>query len=47
MGRMRPLKLETLRIVPVIYLAVAALMSSNPPTGWVATASVIGLLMAP
>lgn len=46
MGQMRPLKLESLWIVPVIYLAVAALMFWQlPPTGWVAIASVIGLVI--
>jgi len=46
MGQMRPLKLEGLWIVPVIYLAVTALMFWQlPPTGWVAIASAIGLLM--
>ena len=44
MGQMRPLKLETLWVVPVLYLAVAALMFYQlPPTGWVAIASMIGL----
>src|SRR4029079_18718651 len=44
MGQMRPLKLETLWIVPALYLAVAALMFWQlPPTGWVAIASAIGL----
>ena len=46
MGQMRPLKLETLWVVPVLYLAVAALMFwSLPPTGWVAIASVAALLI--
>jgi membrane protein CcdC involved in cytochrome C biogenesis len=46
MGQMRPLKLETLWIVPAIYLAVAALMLFQlPPTGGVAIASVAGLLI--
>ena len=44
MGQMRPLKLETLWVVPVIYLAVAALLFFQlPPTGWVAIASIVGL----
>lgn len=44
MSRMRPLKLETLWVVPVLYLAVAALMFWQlPPTGWVAIASVSAL----
>ena len=44
MGQMRPLKLETLWIVPALYLAVAALMFWQlPPTGWVAIASAAGL----
>jgi membrane protein CcdC involved in cytochrome C biogenesis len=46
MGTMRPLKLESLWIVPVIYLIVAALMFWQlPPAGWVAIASAIGLLI--
>jgi len=46
MGQMRPLKLETLWVVPVVYLAVAALMFwSLPPTGSVAIASALGLLI--
>ena len=46
MGQMRPLKLETLWVVPVIYLAVGALMFwSLPPTGWVAMACAIALLI--
>jgi len=44
MGQMRPLKLETLWIVPALYLAVAALMFWQlPPRGWVAIASAAGL----
>jgi membrane protein CcdC involved in cytochrome C biogenesis len=44
MGRMRPLKLGNLWIVPAIYLLVAALMFVQlPPTGWVAIASIAGL----
>lgn len=46
MGRMRRLRLETLWIVPALYLLVAVLMSVQlPPTGWVAIASVAGLLV--
>jgi membrane protein CcdC involved in cytochrome C biogenesis len=44
MGQMRPLKLETLWIVPAMYAVVAALMFfSLPPVGWVALASLAGL----
>jgi len=44
MGQMRPLKLETLWIVPALYLAVAALMFWQLPSrGWVAIASAAGL----
>ena len=44
MGKMRPLKLENLWVVPVVYFAVAALMFYQlPPRGWVAIASAIGL----
>jgi membrane protein CcdC involved in cytochrome C biogenesis len=44
MGQMRPLKLETLWVVPAIYLVVAALMFWQlPPTGWVGAASLAGL----
>lgn len=46
MGQMRPLKLETLWVVPVLYLLVAALMFwSLPPTRWVGIASLIALLI--
>lgn len=46
MGQMRPLKLETLWVVPVLYLLVAALMFwSLPPTRWVAIASLVALLI--
>ncbi len=46
MGKMRPLKLETLWVVPVMYLVVAALMLwSLPPTGWVAIACAVGLAL--
>jgi hypothetical protein len=45
MGQMRPLKIEKLWVVPAIYLAVAVLMFIQlPPKGWVAIASVVGLL---
>ena len=46
MGKMRPLKLGALWIVPAIYLVVGALMFAQlPPTGWVAIASGAGLLI--
>ena len=46
MGKMRPLNLSSLWIVPAVYLAVAVMMFvSLPPTGWVAIASVAGLLI--
>jgi membrane protein CcdC involved in cytochrome C biogenesis len=46
MGKMRPLKLGGLWVVPAIYFVVAALMFVQlPPTGWVAIASVVGLLI--
>lgn len=46
MRKMRPLKLERLWIVPAIYFIVAALMFFElPPTGWVAIASGVGLLI--
>ena len=46
MGKMRPLKLGSLWVVPVLYLAVAAIMFAQlPPTGWVAIASGVGLLV--
>ena len=46
MSKMRPLKLGTLWIVPVLYLAVAIWMFVlMPPIGWVAIASVIGLVI--
>jgi membrane protein CcdC involved in cytochrome C biogenesis len=46
MGKMRPLKLERLWVVPALYLVVAALMFFQlPPTGWVALASAAGLLI--
>ncbi|SRR5260221_4257489 len=44
MGQMRPLKLETLWVVPALYLVVAGLMYWQlPPIGWVAIASAAGL----
>jgi membrane protein CcdC involved in cytochrome C biogenesis len=44
MGQLRPLKLETLWIVPAIYASVAALMFYTlPPVGSVALASLVGL----
>src|SRR3954452_15543222 len=46
MRRMQPLKLETLWIVPMLYLALAGLMFWQlPPVGWVAVASVAGLVI--
>jgi membrane protein CcdC involved in cytochrome C biogenesis len=46
MGQMRPLKLDSLWIVPAVYLVVAALMFWQlPPIGWVAIASAAGLLI--
>lgn len=46
MSRMRPLKLGSLWIVPVIYLAVAIWMFVLlPPTGWVAIASAAALAL--
>ena len=46
MGKMRPLNLGSLWVVPAIYLVVAALMFVQlPPTGWVAVASGAGLLI--
>ena len=44
MGQMRPLRLETLWIVPAIYAGVAALMFYTlPPIGSAALASLVGL----
>lgn len=44
MGQLRPLKLETLWVVPTLYLVLAALMFWQiPPKGWVAIASIIAL----
>jgi hypothetical protein len=46
MGQMRPLKLSGLWVVPAIYLAVALLMFWQlPPTGWVAIACLVALLI--
>ena len=46
MGKMRPLKLDGLWVVPAIYFIVAALMFWQlPPTGWVAIASAVGLVI--
>lgn len=46
MRRLRPLDLGSLWVVPAIYLVVAALMFLLlPPTGWVAIASAIGLVI--
>ena len=46
MSKMRPLKLERLWIVPAVYLVVAAIMFVQlPPGGWVAIASLVGLLI--
>ena len=46
MGKMRPLKLGSLWIVPALYLGVAAIMFAQlPPVGWVAIASIVALLI--
>lgn len=46
MGKMRPLKLESLWVVPAIYVVIAALLFLElPPVGAVAIASVAGLLV--
>ena len=46
MGKVRPLKLGSLWIVPAIYLGVAAIMFAQlPPVGWVAIASIVALLI--
>jgi len=46
MGKMRPLNLSSLWVVPAVYLIVAALMFVQlPPTEGVAIASGIGLLV--
>ena len=46
MGKMRPLKLETLWIVPALYLAITAWMFVQlPPTGSVVMASVGALMV--
>lgn len=45
-GKMRPLKLGGLWVVPALYLAVAAMMFAQfPPTGWVWIACAAGLLI--
>jgi len=45
-GQMRPLKLGSLWVVPVLYLAVAAIMFAQlPPTGWVTIACGVALLI--
>lgn len=46
MRQMRPLKLETLWVVPAVYFVVAALMFWQlPPSGWAAIACAIGLVI--
>ena len=46
MGQLRPLKLETLWVVPTIYLVLAGLMFWQiPPKGWIAIASIIALAL--
>ena len=46
MGQMRPLKLETLWIVPAVYAVVAAMMFWQlPPTGTVGIATLAGLVI--
>lgn len=46
MSKTKRLKLGGLWIVPALYLAIAALMFAQlPPTGWVAIACVVGLLI--
>lgn len=46
MGRMRPLKLNSLWLVPALYAVVAALMFAQlPPTGSIAIASIVGFLI--
>jgi membrane protein CcdC involved in cytochrome C biogenesis len=46
MGQMRPLKLETLWVVPSMYLVVASLMFWQfPPFGWIAIACVSAMLI--
>lgn len=46
MGRMRPLKLNSLWVVPALYAVVAALMFVQlPPKGWIAIASIVGLVI--
>ena len=44
MNKVRPLKVETLWVVPALYLVLAVLMFVQlPPRGWVAAASAVGL----
>jgi membrane protein CcdC involved in cytochrome C biogenesis len=44
MAQLRPLKLETLWVVPTIYLVLAGLLFWQiPPKGWIAIASIIAL----
>jgi hypothetical protein len=46
MGTLRPLKLETLWIVPAIYLVITVLLFiQTPPAGWVAIASAAALIV--
>ncbi len=46
MGKMRPLRLETLWIVPTIYLVITVFMFiQTPPTRWVAVASAAALIV--
>jgi hypothetical protein len=46
MGKMRPLRLETLWVVPIMYLLVGGLMFIQlPPTGSVAIACVVALVI--
>src|SRR3954468_16733938 len=45
-GQVRPLKLETLWIVPAVYLVAAGFMfAALPPHGWVWIAAAAGLLL--
>jgi len=45
MSKMRPLKLESLWVIPAIYIVIAAIMFVElPPSGSIAVASVVGLL---
>lgn len=46
MGRMRPLKLNSLWLVPALYALVATGMFVElPPSGWVAAASIVALVI--